>query len=215
MRRRSWIVLICVGAMLAVGRIASASLPVDGDEEKSGRASEWDPANPNDSYNQMIAALGHELYANQLDLMSFGTWLLDRTETASSGFHEMVAEFNARRIILLWSYALPSLHDPFLQSITAEAERRNIELELLSVPYSAAELTTAAEFALAPENAALFGFTVRYVEGPTLDAPYLTIAGDIGLADTSSLSSLAQQLLKVNVPVVVRGDDPIVPFSEE
>lgn len=210
MRRRSIAAIAFLSAILltavagnAAGSTTTGGKP-DGGSEQDGGAE--------DSYAQMVEALGPAAYRNQLDLMSFKTWMVDRGLLAEPGYAQSINDANARRTTLLWEH-LPAPGDVFREQIETEAKARSIAIEFVPVSYSQDEVQRASEILMDPKTASAIGSAIYYVEGPTPESPALTVVGKFGKLDPRELGNRLQSLVDIRIPVVLREGEPLIPFA--
>ena len=91
------IAIACIGTLLmAIGTTAAAS-SAPGDSKPDSSVGEQ-PGQ--DSHAMMISALGEEGYRNQLDMMSFKTWMVDQGLVESTGYVQSLDDTASRHTTL-------------------------------------------------------------------------------------------------------------------
>lgn len=158
-----------------------------------------------------IAALGEQHYRNQLDLMRFKAWMVDQGIVESCCYVQSLDDPSSRHTTIYCGPGIPPPGDPFREKIEVEAKARNITMSIEAVPYTRQDIDRASITLLESRDA---GFPIYHVDGPTPDAPALTVVGKIGALDPQELSSRLQAMVDIDLPVVVQEGEPLIPFAD-
>lgn len=126
------------------------------------------------SSDEYLASVDPVLLANQRELGTFVTWLVELPGIRDAGYVCGINDAEGKATTLLWAGESP-LHD----TVCAEAARRGIALTIRLVRYSSAQLDDAAKRLFASAGRAEWsGFTITSISGPDATRDGLLVTGE-------------------------------------
>ncbi|MCH6171280.1 hypothetical protein [Pseudonocardia alaniniphila] len=126
------------------------------------------------SSDEYLASVDPALLANQRELGTFTTWLVELPGIRDAGYVGGINDAAGKATTLLWAGESP-LHD----TVRAEAARRDIALTIRLVRYSRAQLDDAAKRLFASAGRAEWnGFIITLISGPDATRDGLLVTGE-------------------------------------
>lgn len=180
-------------------------------EEKSDQCGGYDPDDPNDPYNQMIATMGEEGFANQWAILDVTNWLHAQPDHEVAGHVGGASDHRTRTLTLWWHRPESDTAIALLEQVREQCRQRDVALRITPVPWDKATIDEATAVIFGPYGRTVLGFTPTGGQGPHPPTNVLRITGDLPDATPEEMAALAERArttLRLPVPVVVRHQPP-------